>query len=95
MPDKPIPPYSHLARLQTALDAKGFETRLGGDSLIVIAPAVEDEPGPRPADTIVCRSRDSDHGRAWFWTAWNEPITRAEDITGAGVIIAGHLTPQP
>ncbi|WP_433469557.1 hypothetical protein [Spirillospora sp. CA-128828] len=95
MAEKPVPAYSHLARLQTALDAKGFETRLGGSSLIMIAPAIEGESGPRPADTVVCRARDSDGGRMWFWTSWGEPITKAEDLTGAAVIIAGYLTPQP
>ncbi|WP_433467329.1 hypothetical protein [Spirillospora sp. CA-128828] len=95
MAEKPVPAYSHLARLQTVLDAKQFETRLGGSSLIVIAAAGEDQSGPRPADTVICRGRDSDRGRMWFWTSWNEPITTAEDLTGAAVIIAGYLTPQP
>ncbi|TDD65675.1 hypothetical protein [Actinomadura rubrisoli] len=84
--------YPHLASLQARLNGQGFKTRLDSSSLIVIA---RQDEGPRLADTITCRRRDSDGGRLWFWTSWGEPIAEAEHIVDAAVIIAANLGPQP
>ncbi|WP_131736052.1 hypothetical protein [Actinomadura roseirufa] len=63
--------YARLGALMSRLHAYGLETVLQRRKLIVFNPKA---PGccpdvPRPADTITCKARQDDDGRAWFFTS--------------------------
>ncbi|MBO2458793.1 hypothetical protein [Actinomadura violacea] len=42
-------------------------------------------------DTITCRPYAADGGRYWFFTSWRRPLTEAERVTDAVVMVKGYL----
>ncbi|WP_131736223.1 hypothetical protein [Actinomadura roseirufa] len=85
--------HARLGALMSRLQVYGLETVLQRRKLLVINP---NPPGccpdvRRPADTIMCRPRDDDGARLWFFTSWGEPIAEAERIVDAALIVATTL----
>jgi hypothetical protein len=89
----PITPEARdrLAALRERLAVCGYVVELDEAGLSVVAPV---DHGMRLADKITVRPRPSDGDRAWFWTAWNEPIAPADRVIDAQVVISGYLRPR-
>lgn len=75
-----------LEALQVNLKVRRIETRIGPDSLAVLAPTDGEQ-----VDTITCSPRVIDAERLWFFDCTGEAIAEAHDVTGAAVVIAGNL----
>ncbi|MFC4054643.1 hypothetical protein ACFOY4_33555 [Actinomadura syzygii] len=82
---------ARLGALRDRLDVCGYDLDLDETGLTVVAPVSD---GPRMADKVTCRPRDSDGGALWFWTSWGEPIAQADRIIDAQVVIGGYLKPS-
>ncbi|WP_131738097.1 hypothetical protein [Actinomadura roseirufa] len=75
------------------LHAYGLETTLRRCGLTVVNARVAGccAEVPHPADTVTCKAREDDGGRAWFFTSWGEPIAEADRIVDAALIVATTL----
>lgn len=90
-----------LAALVPPLKARGLETELTDEGLVVRNPnapgCCPQQPGccphaPVAGATVACRPRAEDGGRWWFFTSSHEPICEADQVTDAVVQINGHLS---
>ncbi|WP_067460042.1 hypothetical protein [Actinomadura macra] len=78
----------------TTLQGRGFVVELRASPLAIIVTRPDDPTGA--VQTITCKPRVIDQDRMWFFNAANnEAFAEADDITGAAVIIVGHLSPAP
>ena len=76
--------HARLAALKSHLSGRGILARHDPRSLAIL-----DDRGVQ-LDTITCELRGSDGGRMWFANVdgW---LTEADDVTGAGLMIAGDV----
>ncbi|WP_344592376.1 hypothetical protein [Actinomadura vinacea] len=88
-----MPQTNPLAALGAYLGAHGLAVELTARGLKVTNTQVSgccDEVS-YAADTITCRKRSDDGDRLWFWTSSGKPITEADRIVDAALMIRGIL----
>lgn len=87
---------ARLVRLAAHLAAHRLEVDLTANGLVVSEPETTANcSGAAPEnqriwDTITCRQRDVDGGCLWFFDSAGEPITEADYVVDAVVVIVGR-----
>lgn len=80
--------FAELWVLAQRLQGQRLEIELSDQTLVVHGPE-DDE--PLASITVLCRARTDDGNRPWFFTSSGEPITEADRIIDAALIIRSLL----
>ncbi|MFE9102977.1 hypothetical protein [Actinomadura geliboluensis] len=84
---------ARLGALMQRLDVYRLDVQIKPQGLRVTNPFTDGccEDNPEPSDTITCGPRPDDGGRLWFFHSWGEPISEADKVIDASVVIASKL----
>lgn len=93
MAETPLDPHAYpaLYLLRTQMQTRGYTCHLDSETLTVVAPVSD---GPRLADEIVCKPRQRDDGRLYFWTSGGRPLAPIDKVEDAALTIVTLLKPS-